>query len=262
MILNLPIEAAEGYKSPSQRTRVITETWTQQYVLSRVCVEQFNTYQRRHRSRRFSLARCDSAFQLKAKSGSIGRKVVDAAYEAMMRAVLQNRLPHFLFLSYNNFTVSDLLLIPNFCMPPSAIEARKPLRPTARRAGWVGCNILLDLVPPEGRIPVIQSGGIVPKSLVRRNFRTVQPLADMSVTKRGWTLDTLTVLRSLNKREFTLDDAYSFENVLSKMHPDNKHVRDKIRQQLQVLRDSGLPPVCNPRPLSLGQKPANRVDLL
>lgn len=240
MILNLPIEAAEGYKSPSQRTRVITETWTRSNMYCPACVSNSLTPTKGGTEAvDFLCARCDSAFQLKAKSGSIGRKVVDAAYEAMMRAVLQNRLPHFLFLSYNNFTVSDLLLIPNFCMPPSAIEARKPLRPTARRAGWVGCNILLDLVPPEGRIPVIQSGGIVPKSLVRRNFRTVQPLADMSVTKRGWTLDTLTVLRSLNKREFTLDDAYSFENVLSKMHPDNKHVRDKIRQQLQVLRNLG-----------------------
>jgi len=242
MILNLPIEAAEGYKSPSQRTRVITETWTRSNMYCPACVSNSLTpTQSGTEAVDFLCARCDSTFQLKAKSGSIGRKIVDAAYDAMMRAVLQNRLPHFLFLGYNKVsaTVSNLVLIPNFCLPASAIEARNPLRSTARRAGWVGCNILLDLVPPEGRIPVIQSGGIVPKSSVRKNFQTVQPLADMSVKKRGWTLDVLTVLRSLNKREFTLDDAYSFEKVLSKMHPDNKNVRPKIRQQLQILRDLG-----------------------
>jgi type II restriction enzyme len=27
---------------------------------------------------------------------------------------------------------------------------------------------------------------------------------------------------------------------LEQLHPDNRHVRDKIRQQLQVLRDAGL----------------------
>jgi type II restriction enzyme len=27
---------------------------------------------------------------------------------------------------------------------------------------------------------------------------------------------------------------------LEKLHPDNRHVKDKIRQQLQVLRDAGL----------------------
>ncbi|MGA2181250.1 MAG: hypothetical protein ABSH15_16930 [Verrucomicrobiota bacterium] len=31
-----------------------------------------------------------------------------------------------------------------------------------------------------------------------------------------------------------------FTRELEKLHPDNRHVRDKIRQQLQVLRDAGL----------------------
>jgi type II restriction enzyme len=31
-----------------------------------------------------------------------------------------------------------------------------------------------------------------------------------------------------------------FEEHLSHLHPDNRHVRDKIRQQLQVLRNRGL----------------------
>lgn len=242
MILNLPIQAAQGYKSPSQRTRVITETWTRSNMYCPACVSNsLIPTKGGTEAVDFLCDRCESAFQLKAKSGSIGRKIVDAAYDAMMRAVLQNRLPHFLFLSYDSFTatVSDLLLVPNFCLPPSAIEARKPLRPTARRAGWVGCNIILDLVPPEGRIPVVCSGSIMSKTSVRKNFRTVQPFAGMSIKKRGWTLDVLTVLRSLEKREFTLDDAYSFAQALSQRHPDNKHVKPKIRQQLQILRDLG-----------------------
>ncbi|MGD0253732.1 MAG: hypothetical protein ABSC01_13675 [Verrucomicrobiota bacterium] len=31
-----------------------------------------------------------------------------------------------------------------------------------------------------------------------------------------------------------------FTRELERLHPDNRHVRDKIRQQLQVLRDLGL----------------------
>jgi type II restriction enzyme len=53
-------------------------------------------------------------------------------------------------------------------------------------------------------------------------------------------LDVLTGIRSLAKREFALSEAYSLEERLSALHPDNRHVRDKIRQQLQVLRDAGL----------------------
>jgi type II restriction enzyme len=47
-------------------------------------------------------------------------------------------------------------------------------------------------------------------------------------------------VRALNKTEFTLQDVYAFAVQLEKLHPGNWHVRDKIRQQLQVLRDLGL----------------------
>jgi len=40
--------------------------------------------------------------------------------------------------------------------------------------------------------------------------------------------------------EFTNDDAYTLTTRLEKLHPGNRHIRDKIRQQLQVLRDAGL----------------------
>lgn len=242
MILNLPTQAAAGYKSASQKARVITEAWASANMYCPACTSNnLDKTKTGTEAVDFLCSRCDSQFQLKAMSRPIGRKIVDAAYDAMIRAVLEDRLPHFLFLSYSNFrfTVSDLLLIPNFCLPESAIERRKPLRTTARRAGWVGCNIILDLVPPEGRIRVIHSGSIISKSSVRKSFHVVQPLKNISSRTRGWTLDVLTVLRSLEKPEFTIDDAYSFDKALSHKHPENRHVRAKIRQQLQILRDLG-----------------------
>ena len=240
MILNLSTKPAEGYKSASQKARVITEAWTLANMYCPACTSS-NLDKTRPGTEAvdFFCSRCDSEFQLKAMARPIGRKVVDAAYDAMIRAILQDRLPHFLFLSYNNIRlmVNDLLLIPNFCLSMSAIERRNPLRATARRAGWVGCNIVLDLVPPEGRIKIINSGNIIHRESVRKDFSNIEPLADFSFKKRGWTLDVLTVLRSLSKREFTINEAYSFEKVLSQRHPENRHIKDKIRQQLQILRD-------------------------
>ncbi|MGT9759048.1 hypothetical protein ACVWQG_04525 [Neisseria meningitidis] len=37
--------------------------------------------------------------------------------------------------------------------------------------------------------------------------------------------------------EFTLSQMYEFENELSIQFPQNKHIKDKIRQQLQIFRD-------------------------
>jgi type II restriction enzyme len=48
------------------------------------------------------------------------------------------------------------------------------------------------------------------------------------------------IVRRLRKPEFTNADVYAFERELEQLHPDNRHIRDKIRQQLQVLRDTGF----------------------
>ena len=36
---------------------------------------------------------------------------------------------------------------------------------------------------------------------------------------------------------FTLEDIYNAEPILQRLYPENRHIKAKIRQQLQVLRD-------------------------
>ena len=120
------------------------------------------------------------------------------------------------------------------------IEKRAPLGPDARRAGWVGCNILIGRVPADARISMVVDGVSAKARTVREEYRRLAPLQKLGVARRGWTLDLLSGLRSLRKAEFTLADAYTLERELQTLHPENRHVRDKIRQQLQVLRDMGL----------------------
>jgi type II restriction enzyme len=43
----------------------------------------------------------------------------------------------------------------------------------------------------------------------------------------------------IGRKEFELQDVYAFESRLKVLYPNNRHVREKIRQQLQVLRDHG-----------------------
>ena len=56
---------------------------------------------------------------------------------------------------------------------------------------------------------------------------------------KGWILDIMNCIDSLNKPKFTLQEMYNFKNTLSIKYPGNKHIKDKIRQQLQFLRDKG-----------------------
>lgn len=56
----------------------------------------------------------------------------------------------------------------------------------------------------------------------------------------GWKRDVFECLIQIPKQTFSLDELYGFESFLTKLHPENQHVKDKVRQQLQHLRDLGI----------------------
>ncbi len=157
----------------------------------------------------------------------------------MLDAIRTDRMPNFLFMEYARdiWRVQNLFLIPAHFFSPSVIERRKPLGPTARRAGWEGCNVLLGRLPIDGRIHIVEDGDVRGIDEVRRQWHRFSFLKEATWKTRGWTSDVLARIRRLGKKEFTLQEVYSFEDELSELHPANKHIRPKIRQQLQMLRD-------------------------
>ncbi len=243
MDLHLPSAGLARYKSASQRARVGTESWGASNFFCPACDSpQLDLAPDGTATLDYSCPKCDSSFQLKSQSKPFGAKILDSAYSQMKRAILTDHTPNLYVLHYDMtaWAVRTVILIPHFAFALSAIECRPPLAPTARRAGWVGCNILLNKIPQDARIPIVADGTARPAAEVRRAYRRLRPLEKLKVEKRGWTLDVLNVVRSLNKPEFLLSDVYARADELSKLHPDNRHVRDKIRQQLQLLRDLDL----------------------
>ena len=123
---------------------------------------------------------------------------------------------------------------------PSIVEQRKALSSNAQRAGWVGCNILLDSIPEQGRISIIHEGRAEDKDFVVAKVRKAQHLDVEDIVAKGWLLDVLNCINSIQTNKFDLKDIYCFEEILSKKHPDNNNILPKIRQQLQLLRDKGF----------------------
>jgi type II restriction enzyme len=243
MNLSLPTTNLEKYKSASQRARVGTESWGSSNFFCSSCESpRLEQASRNAAAIDFLCPICKSTFQLKSQSKPFGARIVDAAYSEMKRAILEDRTPNLFVLHYDltAWTVRTVVLIPRFAFALSALERRRPLAPKARRAGWVGCNILLGKIPQDARIPVVLDGTPRPPFEVRRAYQRLRPLENLKVENRGWTLDVLEIVRSLGKVEFTLREVYSQAGTLAKLHPHNSHVHEKIRQQLQVLRDFGL----------------------
>lgn len=243
MNLSLPTQGLEKYKSGSQRARVSTEPWGEANLYCPACDSpKINSLPTGTHAVDFRCPTCTSRYQLKSSASKFGNRVIDGAYAAMHRAITADQTPNMFFLHYRlpQLTVESVLLIPRFAFSLSCVEKRPPLSPTARRAGYVGCYFVLDRIPPDARIPIVQNARPVSASQVRRAYNKIRSLETIKVEKRGWTLDVLSVVRSIGKEQFMLRDVYDRADSLAKLHPNNRHVDDKIRQQLQVLRDLGL----------------------
>ncbi len=242
MLLSLDTNLAVGYKSKSQIARRISEQWGLDNLYCSACNSNHLTQSPNNTPAiDFVCPQCQETYQLKSRATWSDHKIADADYQKMIAAVGSGTSPNLLVLHYSAaWQVKRLLLVPSFFFVPSAIEKRKPLGPTAKRAGWVGCNILLSSIAPEGKLNLIDSGIASNPSQVRTRYQQMRPLSQVAMPERGWTLDVLQIVSSFGKRAFTLTEVYSFEAHLAALHPENYHVRDKIRQQLQVLRKLNL----------------------
>src|SRR3990167_6684146 len=215
MKLSFDTRLADNYISQSQKIRVLSEAWVDNAIFCQNCGHlDIDKYPNNQPVADFYCSNCKEDYELKSKQDSVGVKIVDGAYHTMIERLQSSNNPNFFLLNYDleSFKVLNFLVIPKHFFVPEIIEKRKPLSPTARRAGWVGCNILLNHIPQTGKVFFVRDGQVESKEKVLAEWK---------------------------KTLFLLDEMYAFENELSKKHPDNRHIKDKIRQQLQVLRDKG-----------------------
>lgn len=189
----------------------------------------------------FFCPNCNNQYELKSKGGRLGERVNDGAYSTMIDRITSNTNPDFFFLSYEpkKQKVRSFVILPKHFFVPNIIEKRKPLAETARRAGWTGCNILLNAVPAQGHIFVVQNGIVENREIVIAQLNRSCSLETSDVEARGWLFDVLNCVNAIAADVFTLDKVYEFEPLLSAKHPENNNVKAKIRQQLQLLRDKG-----------------------
>jgi len=234
------MDKAGGYKSPSQITRVLTEDWVARSLFCTACAHnKLELTPTNTKVIDFTCPNCEETYQLKSQRVRIGNKVLDAAYEPMIHSIRMGKVPNMLFLHYDPeaYCVENLIVVPRYFISPSCIEKRKPLSKIARRAGWVGCYIVLKQLPIDGRIGIVKNKVPLSSKEVRRQYGRFKFLAEKKSDHRGWTTDILKIIRDFGRKNFRLKDIYSFEPDLQKLHPANKNIQPKIRQQLQLLRD-------------------------
>ena len=242
MNLSFNTQIADTYTSASQKARVLTENWVLGQIYCPNCGENITNYGNNKPVADFFCKKCTEDFELKSKKGKFGKKVSAGAYTQMIKRIKSDSKPNFFFMAYvvKVLGVDNFFVVPKHFIVPEIIEQRKPLAVTARRAGWVGSNILFSKIPQAGQIFYVENGKEVAKSDVLQKWQKTLFLKQVKKTEaKGWILDIMNCIDALNKKEFSLQDVYKFEQDLFVLHPENKNIKPKIRQQLQFLRDKG-----------------------
>ena len=241
MNLHFDISLADGYHSTSQQVRIMSEDWILRNTYCPRCgSNSLSKYPNNNPACDFFCRDCRANYELKSSGHNFGEKIVDGAYKTMMKRITSANVPNIFALNYIEAQVRDLFVIPSYFLTPGVIEKRKPLTASAQRAGWVGCNIVISGLPNFSKIYIVKDGKWLDKSMVLETFRLTRCMEDDNIESRGWLTDVLLCIDRIPSDDFTLKQVYAFEAELKAKHPDNNFVTDKIRQQLQYLRDKGL----------------------
>src|ERR1700742_4846074 len=180
MKLKFDVNHSVGYKSNSQIARVLTEAWVEKNIYCISCGNDFlDRFINNSPVADFLCPLCKSEFELKSKKDSFTQKIVDGAYQTMIERINSDNNPNFFFLhySFHQLEVFNFLVIPKHYFTNDIIEKRKPLSVTAKRAGWAGCNILLEKIPSSGKIYLIKEGLIQNKKTVLESWAKTTFLA-------------------------------------------------------------------------------------
>lgn len=236
----LDLNLVTEYKSNSQKARVMTEFWTWENIFCPNCWDRIYHYDNNKPVADFYCESCKEDYELKSWK-TLWNKIADWAYSTMIDRLKSDNNPNFFFLNYKlNYQINNFLVIPKHYFTQEIIEKRRPLLITAKRSGWIGCNVLLSPIPESGKIFYIKNWENIAKKEILQNWNKTLFLRDKnSIESKGWILDIMKCIEMLKKKEFTLQEIYNFEPILRQKYPNNNFIKDKIRQQLQFLRDKG-----------------------
>ena len=243
MNLLLDETIAASYRSRSQKARVMTEDWVARNLYCVRCghsmLVQFPNNQP---VADFYCPQCQGQFELKSHAGRYGRIITDGAYDTMMARLSSQTNPDLLVMEYraDAHQIENLWMVPKYFFTPDIIEKRRPLAATAQRAAWTGCNIVWESIPRLGKIALVKACTPIPARFPQKQFAQTATLERKSLDARGWLMDMLRCIETIPSEHFTLADVYEFADHLQTKHPENHHIKDKIRQQLQFLLDEGF----------------------
>ena len=193
-------EPQSPYTSGSQSARAWTERWVRDEVYCPSCGSpRINQFPNNSPVADFFCGSCKEEFELKSQKKMFGSKVLDGSFRTKCDRLAANEDPNLFLLNYDlqKLSVLNLVIVPEHFFVKEIIEQRKPLAATARRAGWIGSNILLNQIPQSGKIYIVREGQAEPKDRVLAKWKQTLFLRDQGQKNAGLAPGRNKVHRSL-----------------------------------------------------------------
>lgn len=240
MNLQLDQSLAQQYENSSKKMQKITQMWITQNLPCLYCGKSYLIKAETNcQQADFACPSCSEIYVLKYRNSPISDRLPIGAYQPMIQKVESLKNPNFLFLQYDRkeLRIQNLFLIPRYFFCADTIERCQPLSNPTRRRGWVGCNILLNRVPAEGYIYVVENGTEYVMQEVLQNRKQTNFMRAYKPRAREWMIDMLNLIQD---KEFTVEEMCAYAPIMEIRYAGITDAELRIKKVLQILRDNGI----------------------
>ncbi len=224
----------------TQAIKILTEYWTANNIFCPACWSALIQHEIDKPVNDLFCRDCKDNFELKSSKGSLWKTIPWWAYDIMIKQMTKDPMHLFVLKYSEDYTIKNFLVVPKYFFIPEIIQKRntsKVKQKNWKTRLWTWWNIMFDKIPESWKIHYIKDWYYKTKTEVLHEWERIKFLEKEKQESKWWIFDIMKCIERLDKKEFILQDIYKFENELKDRYPSNNFVKDKIRQQLQRLRD-------------------------
>lgn len=241
MNLTMDLTPGKKYTKKTKQAMAITENWLLNNFCCPFCNSKLIKYQENNICADFYCKKCNEDFELKSKNGKFSAsKITGSAYQTTIDKINSDNNSNWILLEHDNYKVKRIVFIPRYFFYDNVVEPRNKLSEHARRAGWQGCRINLNLIPSFGKICYLNDAEEIDQKIISYRLKQAEKLKKINPKEKTWRSEVLYLIDKIPDSIFTLKQLKKEIPALEKEHPENKNIDSKIRQMLQELRDKGF----------------------
>ena len=235
MNIKFDITNKKRFTSKSRRFGYMAEQWIASNMYCPICgyhkLKQLST---NTKASDFICPKCKEFYELKSdNSKKVPKSLMGGNYDVYKAKFRSAIKPNILYLQHDKSQVINLFFIHKDLITIKNIKKRK--KPLKRNKDYYMCTISLLNISSNKMFSIIANSDVINKNRIINKFKKKLIIKNES----KWIYCTINIINSIWRKYFHLKDFNCYIKKLQKIHPNNKHIPEKIRQTLQYIAKLG-----------------------